>query len=381
MPNGEFGTFDAGNALLRREQIIAARQANQQQNILAQRATQFNPLLAQHLQAGQDGALQGGDQNVLAQMFALDPERAIQAQEFQQTQVEQQFAQDQQEADQIIRGIQVLENSASPSTLLPLAFPEFTQGLEDQGIDLSELTDERIKNELLPQLKAQFGPVSSFSLEELDMEDPFGEPPTGFKRTPEGDLEFIPGGPQDPDLIAQQTQARRIPKDLTGDMFKRTNTLVTEARKDKRIDDHIEVSNALLRVEAAGDTAAGDVALIFAFMRALDPASTVREGEFATAQNSVGISGRIRAAYNNALTGQRLTPELRADFKQQARNLAVETETSARTALEGIRPRAKAFGVNFSLIEQSIFPLPADKAASELTDDELLEELGKTRGQ
>jgi len=33
-------------------------------------------------------------------------------------------------------------------------------------------------------------------------------------------------------------------------------------------------------------------------MKILDPGSVVREGEFATAQNSAGIPERIRAKYN-----------------------------------------------------------------------------------
>lgn len=68
-------------------------------------------------------------------------------------------------------------------------------------------------------------------------------------------------------------------------------------------------------------TAAGDFAGIFAFMKVLDPGSTVREGEFASAENSTGVPARVRNLYNKALEGQRLNPVQREDFLRTSRNL------------------------------------------------------------
>lgn len=69
-------------------------------------------------------------------------------------------------------------------------------------------------------------------------------------------------------------------------------------------------------------TAAGDLSLIFSYMKMLDPGSVVREGEFASAQNAAGIPDRVRNAYNNALKGERLNPQQREDFLGQAENIA-----------------------------------------------------------
>lgn len=66
---------------------------------------------------------------------------------------------------------------------------------------------------------------------------------------------------------------------------------------------------------------AGDLALIFNFMKVLDPGSTVREGEFATAQNSGSVPEQVRAQYNKAISGERLVPEIRKDFVQRAGQL------------------------------------------------------------
>ena len=60
-------------------------------------------------------------------------------------------------------------------------------------------------------------------------------------------------------------------------------------------------------------------------MRMQDPGSTVREGEFATAQNAGGIPERVRVMYNNAVRGERLDPKVRADFVTQAEKIHSQT--------------------------------------------------------
>jgi len=61
-------------------------------------------------------------------------------------------------------------------------------------------------------------------------------------------------------------------------------------------------------------TAAGDISLIFSYMKLMDPNSTVREGEYATAANAAGVPDRLHALYNRLLSGEKLAPAQRADF-------------------------------------------------------------------
>jgi hypothetical protein len=68
-------------------------------------------------------------------------------------------------------------------------------------------------------------------------------------------------------------------------------------------------------------SAAGDISLIFGFMKLIDPGSTVREGEFATAEQTQGVPAYILNLYNKAITGERLPDEARADFAGQAQNI------------------------------------------------------------
>jgi hypothetical protein len=70
-------------------------------------------------------------------------------------------------------------------------------------------------------------------------------------------------------------------------------------------------------------SAAGDLGLLYGYMKILDPGSVVRESEFATAENTAGVPERIRQVYNKALRGERLTPNMRQDFLNQAKSLYV----------------------------------------------------------
>ncbi len=85
-----------------------------------------------------------------------------------------------------------------------------------------------------------------------------------------------------------------------------------------------DVSVAVGKVRAVGQdkpSAAGDLSLIFNYMKLLDPGSVVREGEFATAQNAAGVPDRIQNFYNNILRGERLNPAQRSDFVGRAEQL------------------------------------------------------------
>jgi len=88
-----------------------------------------------------------------------------------------------------------------------------------------------------------------------------------------------------------------------------------------QIQPHIQISQAFGKIVTAPDNAAGDMSKIFGFMKILDPGSTVREGEYASAEQTRGIPEAVVAQYNKALSGRRLTPEQREKFDQAAGDL------------------------------------------------------------
>ncbi len=107
-----------------------------------------------------------------------------------------------------------------------------------------------------------------------------------------------------------------------------------------------DVRNSFGRVQAAQDTAVGDLSLIFGYMKMLDPGSVVREGEFATAQNAAGVPERILNVYNRVRSGERLTENQRGSFKKQAEDLFNVAANDERRVRDGISRIARNYGLN-----------------------------------
>lgn len=84
---------------------------------------------------------------------------------------------------------------------------------------------------------------------------------------------------------------------------------------------------ARIKETGANPSPAGDLALLYGYMKLLDPGSTVREGEFATAQNSGSIPQRFGALYNKVVSGKRLTPEQRQDFLARSQRIYSSAES------------------------------------------------------
>lgn len=109
------------------------------------------------------------------------------------------------------------------------------------------------------------------------------------------------------------------------------------------------VADAYQRIKdsSSDPSAAGDLSLIFNFMKVLDPGSTVREGEFATAQNAGSAYDRVGALYNKLLSGERLVPNQRNDFVGRASKLYKGQEerfnTRVKSRYEGL---AKRYGLD-----------------------------------
>ena len=109
-----------------------------------------------------------------------------------------------------------------------------------------------------------------------------------------------------------------------------------------------------IKNSAEKPTAAGDVAMVFAFMKMLDPGSVVRESEFATAANTGGLGERVRAQINRAVEGTRLDNTVRRDFAETAR----DEMTSRRENYENSLDIAKS-KVSFQDIDLG-YVLPED---------------------
>lgn len=119
---------------------------------------------------------------------------------------------------------------------------------------------------------------------------------------------------------------------------------------------------------AKDPSAAGDMALLYGYMKLLDPNSVVRETEFAQAARTGSLPQQIQARALSLINGQRLTPEQRTDFLNRAQALFGKSQarqTSRKTNYTGIARRS---GVPVELVVQDDLPVDesvvAPKAAT-----------------
>ena len=140
-----------------------------------------------------------------------------------------------------------------------------------------------------------------------------------------------------------------------------TNVFQIRKEFDDESKDFIKIRDAYGRIiaSAVDPSAAGDLALIFNYMKVLDPGSVVRESEFATAQNAAGVPNRIRAIYNRVVDGQRLSADQRGDFVDRGGKLYQSQLTQQRRLQGEFANLASEFGLDPDLA--------APDLASELT--------------
>jgi len=86
----------------------------------------------------------------------------------------------------------------------------------------------------------------------------------------------------------------------------------------KQSSEFITIKSALQKVLSAPNDPSGDLAKVFGIMKILDPGSTVREGEQATARDAAGVGERMFNIYNQVVKGDSLTPEQRKRFDNLA---------------------------------------------------------------
>lgn len=112
--------------------------------------------------------------------------------------------------------------------------------------------------------------------------------------------------------------------------------------------DFYQVRDAFSKVRGAAKnpSAAGDLSLIFGYMKMLDPGSTVREGEFANAENSGSVPERVRAQYNKAMRGERLADNMRRDFLERSEDIYKSQERIQKKIEEQYRALAERQGVS-----------------------------------
>ena len=314
--------IDQQNAALNAEKqrIEIARQQQeearrQQFNALIPQLAGLSPLAAQAAAPAIDGAAQApavqaapravpDDNALLARAYQLNPQgtqdflnvRAERAKAFQQQQ--------QAQAQESVREAQFVLSSKSPKALMRAYFPDRVEQITQGGHDFESMTDEDVKaaaQHILERAAPKAG---------LDPMKLAGE---GYSLSKDqvrfnAQNQEVARGPE-------STAAEKDPQDKN---FKRANALRDELNAQTKDISTVQSSYQNILATAQNPSAAGDISLLTNYMKLLDPGSTVREGEFATAANASGVPAKIRGQWNKLVNGERLAPETRADFVSQA---------------------------------------------------------------
>lgn len=110
--------------------------------------------------------------------------------------------------------------------------------------------------------------------------------------------------------------------------------------------------DAYATMEAAANQASGpgDIALVFSYMKSLDPGSTVMQGEYANAKNAAGVDERVRAKYNAVLDGQLLSPNTRTEYLKSAKGILTASEKALARKDQDTMKVVKSRGLNPDMV-------------------------------
>ena len=122
-----------------------------------------------------------------------------------------------------------------------------------------------------------------------------------------------------------------------------------------------KAQNSVILASAADKSGAGDIALVTAFNKLLDPGSVVRETEFAKSQDTSGLLTRLSNAAQKLENGSFLDPKQRADFVRLASTYYAAAQKKEAEDRKAIGTVVK----NYNLNEQNVFgPSEAPSAPS-----------------
>jgi hypothetical protein len=143
--------------------------------------------------------------------------------------------------------------------------------------------------------------------------------------------------------IAPKTQVT-VPVDMTGGQkgFENEMKLAGAFKQEPIYKDFSDMKSAFGQVVSSlsQGTPIGDVAGATKVMKLLDPGSVVRESELGIAMAASGRMDRLNNYFSNMMTGQKLTPTQREDFKA----LSNELYAAAGQAYNQKRKEYETFG-------------------------------------
>ena len=139
----------------------------------------------------------------------------------------------------------------------------------------------------------------------------------------------------------------------------------------------------IIKDNVTKESAPGDVALAFAFMKMLDPNSVVRESEFAQVGASMGLLQRAQQALTKAQKGERFAPELRQELFRISESIAKLKNAEASTRVANFKEIAKINKIQDQVFITNPFDVSGlnDQPPPGLTPEEALGFNTATKGE
>ena len=236
------------------------------------------------------------------------------------------------------------------SQLGMLNLPEFGGGMAD-----AETIGALMSNPNLPQVKtvnqdrllatlAEYDPVKYAELTAKAAKEPGKVQEFQFAQTPAGGnykgtfADFIAGG-----------TAKTIINMAEGQKgFENEMKLKDAFRSEPIYKAHAEMQSAYNQIQDSIQQAspAGDLAAATKFMKILDPGSVVRESELAMAMKASGALDRAVNYAQLTLSGQKLTPTQRKDFKELSDKLMSTATTTYNQRRSELVKQGTDYGLN-----------------------------------
>ena len=147
-------------------------------------------------------------------------------------------------------------------------------------------------------------------------------------------------------LFGQQKelQGLKANAEAPGLAFQRADKLRDEYNNLTK--DFRTVQDAYSKIKSTSDSGAGDMSLLYSYVKLLDPGSVVRESEFATAAASGSLGERMQGAVNRIMSGERLPESLRNAFKGEAESLYKAQKGGADRLKTHYTDLAGRYGIN-----------------------------------
>ena len=130
--------------------------------------------------------------------------------------------------------------------------------------------------------------------------------------------------------------------------FKHANTLRDEFNSQTK--DFRTVQDAYSKIKKTSGTGAGDMSMLYQYVKLLDPGSVVRESEFATAAASGSLGERVQGAAKSIIEGGRLPPSLRNEFLAEAENVYQGQKSGYDRQKSNYTGLSKKFRIDPSLV-------------------------------